>query len=384
MRVNSPVPPGVRPGIMPGMDSASREPVPPGLERPPRRILVVRLGAIGDVVRTLPAVRLLRRTWPRARIAWLVEPPSLPLVSGHPDVDEVLLFPRGRIAGAARHLDPGFLSPLREFLDRLGSFRPDLSIDFQGSFKSGLLARLAGAPSRVAFDGPFSREGSHLFANHRVALPPDRVHRVLRAAWLARAAGARDGPLVADLALHADELARGLRERDRLAAGAPLVALAPFSSGRQAWKRWPLTRWTGVAARLAADGIRVVVVAGPGEEDDAARLAADAGPGVTFPGTWTLRELAAVLAHADLFVGGDTGPMHIAWAAGCRVLAVYGPTDPALNAPFGEGHRVLAPPSPTNRWSPDPFPGITPGRVAAEARAMLEDAPAAGRQGEPR
>ncbi len=368
---------------MPGM-APSREPVPPGLPAPPRRILVVRLGAIGDVVRTLPAVRLLRRTWPRARIAWLVEPAARPLVDGHPDVDETIVFPRGAIARDARRLDPAFLAPLREFLDRLRAARPDLSVDFQGSFKSGFLAWLAGAPARFAFDGPYSREGSHLFATHRVALPPDRVHRVLRAAWLARAAGAREGPLEADLALSPAELAAGRERRDRLAGERPLVALAPFASARQAWKRWPLPRWAEVAARLAATGARVAVVAGPGEEEEAARLAREAGEGVTFPGVWTLRELAAVLAHADLFVGGDTGPMHLAWAAGCRVLAIYGPTDPALNAPFGEGHRVLAPPRPTNRWSGDPFPGITPERVAAEARALLETASSPGREGGPR
>jgi len=341
----------------------------------------VRLGAIGDVVRTLPAVRLLRRTWPRARIAWLVEPAARPLVDGHPDVDGVIVFPRGRIVRDARRLDPGFLAPVREFLDRLDGFRPDLSLDFQGSFKSGLLAWLAGAPARVAFDGPWAREGSHLFATHRVSLPPDRVHRVLRAAWLARAAGAREGPLEANLALSRAELAAGREERNRLAGGGPLVALAPFASARQAWKRWPVERWAEVAGRLASAGIRVAIVAGPGEEAEAERLAREAGPGVTFPGVWTLRELAAVLAHADLFVGGDTGPMHLAWAAGCRVLAVYGPTDPVLNAPFGEGHRVLAPPRPTNRWSADPFPGITPQRVADEARALLETAPPAGREG---
>ncbi len=365
---------------MPGM-AASREPVPPGLPRPPRRILVVRLGAIGDVVRTLPAVRLLRRTWPRARIGWLVEPAARPLVEGHPDVDRVIVFPRGRIARDLGRRDPAFLAPLREFLDRLGAERPDLSLDFQGSFKSGLLAWLAGAPARFAFDRAHAREGSHLFATHRVSLPPDRVHRVLRAAWLARAAGAREGPLAADLGLGPGELAAGREERDRLAAGAPLVVLAPFSSARQEWKRWPLERWTAVAALLARDGTRVVVAAGPGEEADARRLAAEAGEGVVFPGTWSLRHLAAVLAHADLFVGGDTGPMHLAWAAGCRVLAIYGPTDPALNAPFGPGHRVLAPPRPTKRWTSESFPGITPERVAGEARALLAAASRPGHGG---
>ena len=156
-----------------------------------------------------------------------------------------------------------------------------------------------------------------------------------RAAALARAAGAHDAPLVADLALRGDELAAGLRIVEDAAEGHPPVALAPFSSPRQSWKRYPLASWADVARRIANEGARVLVVAGPAERAEAEELARAAGPGVRVVKDEGIRSLAAILAACRLFVGGDTGPMHIAWAVGTPVVALYGPTDPALNS---DGH----------------------------------------------
>jgi heptosyltransferase-1 len=122
---------------------------------------------------------------------------------------------------------------------------------------------------------------------------------------------------------------------------------------------------------LAEAGGAVLILAGPGEEPAARQLAASAGVGVAAVCAPPLRVLAAVIAACELFVGGDTGPMHLAWAVGAPVVAIYGPTDPALNAPFGEGHCVLAPQRPTRRDDPDPFPGITPQLILNHALERL-------------
>jgi lipopolysaccharide heptosyltransferase I len=339
---------------------------------PPARILVIRLGAVGDVVRTLPAVRLLRRTWPEARLAWAVERGPAPLLEGHPDIDELLVLERRTIVAAARRLHPGALATLRRFRRTLRRFAPELSVDFQSSFKSGLVAWMAGAPRRVGFDRADAREASHLFATERTRLPRPRISRVERAAHLARAAGAAGGPLVVDLALGETERKRGRERVRRLAGGRPAIALAPFSSRRQAWKRYPLDRWAAIAGGLAAAGACVLVLHGPGDEAaEAAALCSAAGRGVSPLGGGGLRDLAADVAAADLLVGGDTGPMHLAWASGVPVVALYGPTDPVLNAPYGPGHVVLAPPERTDRHARDRFPGLTPGLVVERALARL-------------
>lgn len=338
-------------------------------------MLAVRLGAVGDVVRTLPAVRLLRRTWSATRIAWAVEPGAAPLVTGHPDVDEVIVLERRALGGGAwRH--PGTaLGTLRRFRGALADFSPALSLDFQSSLKSGLVARLSGAPVRVGFDAPQDREGSHHFANLRVLLPEPRISRVLRAAALARAAGAVDGPLIADLALSEDDHRAAERERARLAGDARLVAVVPFSSRRQAWKRYPAERWAAIAAGLARRGFAVAIVGGPAELDDARALAAAAGPGAFPAAPLPLKPLAALLGRAGLVIAGDTGPMHLAWAAGAPVIAIYGPTDPVLNAPWGDGHVILAPDRPSARHDADKFPGIGPDLVLEHALARLAAAP---------
>lgn len=339
---------------------------------PPSRILVVRLGAVGDVVRTLPAVRLLRRTWPGAHIAWAVEPGPGSVLAGQPDVDEWIVLERKAITRGLARLDPRALGRAWSFVRRLRAARPDLALDFQGSFKSGLVMRLSGAPVRVGFDRPFDREHAHLFANVRVALPRPRVHRVERAALLARAAGADDGPVVADLALTPEELAAGRAIVRRVAGSRTPIALAPFTSPKQAWKRYPLAHWGAVARGLAAAGHAVILVAGPGAEETAARrLAEDHGPGVFAVSAPPLRVLAGMIAACEMFVGGDTGPMHIAWSVGTPVVAVYGPTDPVLNAPWGEGHVVLAPPRPARRHDADPFPGITVELILSSALSLL-------------
>lgn len=338
----------------------------------PGRVLVVRLGALGDVVRTLPALRLIRRTWPESEVAWAVESSHSGLLAGHPDIDRLLVLERSRLQHAVKGLRSEAFGLLRAFISSVRQFGPDLALDFQSSLKSGLVCRLSGAPVRWGFARKDSRESSHIFATHHLPLPEPRTHRVERAASLARAAGALEGPLVADLALSPEELRSGRRIVEAAAGGRPALALAPFSSRRQAWKRYPLDAWAEVASRLSQGGATVLVVAGPAERQEARALIERAGAGVALVEDEGIRSLAAILAACRLFVGGDTGPMHIAWAVGTPVVALYGPTDPALNAPYGDGHVVLAPPAPTGRADHDRFPGLGPERVATAALRRLE------------
>lgn len=338
----------------------------------PRRVLVVRLGAIGDVIRTLPAVRLVRRTWPGAEISWAVEEGAAPLLEGHPDLDRIVLLRRRSIEGGLARLSPAAWAALRSFLADLRAQRPDLSLDFQGSLKSGLVARLSGAPVRVGFVRSLVRERSHLFANVRVDLPEPRIPRWERAATLARAAGAADGPLEIDLGLSEAERAGARDLASRLAGSHAPIFVAPFSSRRQAWKRYPMVHWRRIVEGIASPETPVVVVHGPGDEEREARDLVQEIDQAVPCGPLSIRALAALISTGRLMIAGDTGPMHMAWAVGVPVVALYGPTDPVLNAPLGDGHALVAPPRQASRTAEDRFEGVEPAVVLERARGLLQ------------
>jgi ADP-heptose:LPS heptosyltransferase len=165
----------------------------------------------------------------------------------------------------------------------------------------------------------------------------------------------------------AEDLLRSLNPR-----GLPVVVLSPGTSRHQRHKRWPAEHFSRLAGLLASDaGVLVLVVWGPGEEELARSVAASSGGRAEVAPPTSLRLLASILRRAALFVGADTGPMHLAWSVGCPVLALFGPTDPRLNAPLGGLHVVLRSGRRTS--------SITPDMAYQSARRILA-IPAADRQ----
>jgi lipopolysaccharide heptosyltransferase I len=332
------------------------------------RVLIVRLGAVGDVIRTLPAVGLLRSTFPGAHLAWIVEDLSFDLLEGHPALDEVIRLPRRALRRALTRPWglPGLLAGLTRELRRR---RFDVALEFQGSLKSGLIARLSGAPRRVGFAPGHSRELSWLLTNEHVRPPGRFLNRVARNLLLAEAVGGRGDRITIELPERREDGARARAILGELCTGgAPPVVLCPGTSRRQAGKRWPAAGFGRLAALLRSDpGVVPLVAWGPGEEEMArAVVAAAGGAALAMPATG-LRVLAAVLRRAALFVGADTGPMHLAWSVGCPVLALFGPTDPRLNAPLGPGHAILR--------RGDSMSALHAEEVAAAARDLLRRAP---------
>lgn len=358
----------------------------------PPRVLFIRLGAIGDVVRTLPALRLVREHLPQARLCWVVEERSSPVLEGHSDLDEVMVLQRGALGAEISRPDTFFAG-----LGRLGRFAKDLrrrnfsaSLDFQGTLKSGLVALAAAAPRRIGYDRASVKEWNHLFNTERITLPPPPVHRVARNLALLASLGIRPDtqPLTTQLPIQdtdragADAALGEVHHRGR-----PFVFVYPGSSARQAYKRYPAACYRDIVGRLLAAGVEVVVGQGPGEEEIAHALVPAAGPRpVVLPPT-PLLVMAEVIRRARLFLGGDTGPMHLAWIQGVRVLALFGPTDPALNAPWGDGHvvfdalaselegsggRGILRGRPASRpRDPSLFDSLDPASIAAAALAMV-------------
>jgi ADP-heptose:LPS heptosyltransferase len=323
-------------------------PAPP----PAERILVIRLGALGDVVRTLPAVSSLRAGYAGAHLCWLVEPRAAGAVARQPWVDEVLIFPREALADAWRRRDWGGLArALRDFARTLRRRRFELVLDFHALARSALLARLSGAPRRVSYAPPFGRELSWLLATDRARPTPLRTSRFARNQSLVRHLGISGEPAAEPFCV--EPQARARMEAALGADPAP-VALHPGSSPAAAGKRYPVAGLARIARALHEEcGVGCIVTWGPAPgERAAAEALVEASGGVArlAPETPEVADLAALLAACRLFIGADTGPLHLASLVHTPVVQILGPTDPVENAPWAAtpsrsiGGRDGAPP----------------------------------------
>jgi len=321
------------------------------------RILLVRLSALGDVVTGLHPLSSLRTRYPEGRIGWLVEDRFAALLEGHPQLDRLHVYERGKYRR-------GRLWALVRLLRGLRRERYDVALDLQGNLKSGVLTRLSGARRTLGLAPPLSREGNRLFLRELVT--PPEGHRVDAYRRLVDAAFG-PGP-------HAPPVLPA-------SGGAPgAVVLHPGTSRFGAFKQWPLPHFAELGRRLAARlGAPVVVTAGPGEGSQAAEVArAIEGARVAEPAG--LRALADLLGGARLVVACDTGPAHIAATLGVPTLTLFGPKDPRHAAPVGPRARAVRKGvrcSPCAlRYCPDPVCMTTLGvdEVEREALRLLEGA----------
>ena len=301
------------------------------------RILIIRLGALGDVVRTRFAFAAVRELYPRARIDWLVEDHAAPGLDGVAGLDGIVTIPRRQLRfGWSRAALRGIVELVRQ----LRAGRYDLSIDFHCILKSALLARASGIPLRVGYAAPLAREGSAWLLTHRARIWPGHLSRFDRNAALVRFLAGSPSSAVPPLEL--SELPRPeLSELPR-----ELLLMHPGTSSTTLYKRWPPDRYAAVARELRDRlGIHSLVTWGPvaGELEAAeAVVAGAAGAAHLAAETRSVGELLVLMQATRLFVGSDSGPMHLASLAGLPLVAIFGPTDPVENAPFpGSRQRVL-------------------------------------------
>jgi ADP-heptose:LPS heptosyltransferase len=301
------------------------------------RILLIRLRQIGDVVFTTPAIQGLRERFRDAYITYVVEPAAAPVVAGNPHLNEVIVTPgRGGLAGCRDDLG---------LIRRLRAARYDTVIDFHGGPRSALVAWLSGARVRVGYDAP----GRGWMYTVRVPRPRHiRPRHAVRNQWdLLNAigiptpdAGRSPVQMIADPGA-ADNVARRL-------AGAGVgtgdcVIVVHVSAGNP-FRRWPTDAFVKLVAMLTqgSPGRRVVVTSGPSEREAAARvieqaralLAPGDAPRVLACGEFTLGDLRALMDRASLYIGGDSGPLHIASTSAVPIVGLYGPTLPVRSAPW--------------------------------------------------
>jgi ADP-heptose:LPS heptosyltransferase len=306
---------------------------------PVRRVLIVRLGAIGDALRVLPALRRLRVDRPDLEIGWAVEDWVYPVVRANPNVDRFHVLDRRalRIGGGTAWRE------IRRFSGEIRSIAYDVAVDLQGRLKSGVVARMSGAPLRIGYARRDGSEGNFLFTNQRVQLPDTRENRVQRFLHMMEPLGARPELVPDDLGIVVDAAARARAEAWYAAAGRPPIAVYPGSSvHRAAYQRWQEERWSELLVRLARAGHSSAVFWGPNEEAYVDLIARGAGAGCRLAPATSLVDMMAMLGCFRLFVGSNTGAMHMSWLQGVPTVFFPGPAQPRTDAPFGGvPYRVL-------------------------------------------
>lgn len=305
------------------------------------KILIVRLGAMGDILHALPAVTAIRAALPDAIIGWIVERKWADLLAaaGGPESGEAVNGLRPVVSrlhcvdtrGWRKSLHrSGTAGTIRDVVKAIRSMHYDVALDFQGAIKSAVMARLSGATAKAGFADP-RESAARFFYSRRYG----RIggHVIEQNAGLASQALDRQLEPVRPL-LPADPAAEKWADAEIARLGIASFVIMNPGAGWGA-KQWPSQRYGEVAKALAVHGLKTLVNAAPGEEALARELI-DASGGQAWMIQCTIGELTALTRRARLFVGGDTGPLHLAAAVGVPTVGLFGPTDPARTGPFGE------------------------------------------------
>ena len=344
----------------------------------PRSLLIVRLGSMGDIIHTLPAATALRRTFPEVSLGWVVEerwaellctlpePRSGPHSPRRPLVDQVHTV--NTKAWRRSMFSTQTWEQIAAGLSELRAQRYDVAVDFQGAARSAIVSRWSGAAVVYGFAQPRENVASMFYTRQVIGRGGHIVEQNLSLAE----AVARQPLAMPKIEFPHDEAAEK-QCQDRLEGVGDFALLNPGAG----WgaKQWPAERYGEVARRLAEDRMKSLINFGPGEEP-LMRAVESASKGTATGVASSLTELLALTRRARIFIGGDTGPLHLAAALGVPVVAIFGPTNPARNGPFGTRSLVLRSPiSPTThsrRAQPDPgMLEISVDEVVAAARKLL-------------
>ena len=293
------------------------------MDEKPASILVIKLRAVGDVLLSTVVLRNLRAAFPAARIDFMTEPPARGLLEGNPDISSVIVYDKTK--GSLR------------YLRNVRRARYDMVIDLFGNPRTAILTLASGAPRRIGFDFRYRRYAY----TKRVTPRGDRVHNTQFNLDALEAIGV---PIIdRTIPFRVTEWdARYVEEflRARFPDGKGIVAMS--AGGGWYTKRWGMEHFAALADRLVDQfGVGIVLPWGPGQQQEVEDLSRMMKSPVFVPPATTLLQLGALFSRCTFVVSNDSGPMHIAAAVGTPVLGIYGPTNPLLQGPYGEGHVVV-------------------------------------------
>jgi heptosyltransferase-1 len=338
------------------------------------RLLIVRLGAMGDILHSMPAVTALRQAHPEWIIGWAIEPQwrglfcangCEPRTATMPLVDRIHIVPAKQWARSP--LSPATLRDIRRVRSELRAMEYDIAVEMQGAIRAAMVARWA-RTRRIIGEAKPRELPARWFFDEKV--PTRGVHVIEQSLEVANAIFGEKLPMSLPL-LPCDPAAEAKGAELRQ----PFVLLSPGAG----WgaKRWPADRYGDVARRLAEAGYAVMINVGPAEEHLGREIVESSG-GAARMLVLNMAELIAVTRRAALAIAGDTGPLHLASALGRRVVGIYGPTDPARNGPFHCPNRVLRHPESVRDHArrSEPEAGlltITPEAVTEAALELLRE-----------
>lgn len=295
----------------------------------PHRILIVLHGSIGDVTRALPLANLIRGAYPKAKLAWSVEPAAFPLVENHPAVDEVILFDRRR-----------WWKSLRPFLREIRSRRFDLVVDLQRHLKSGLISWCSRAPYRLGFHRRDAKEFNWLFNNLHIPATGDGVSKLSHYLKFAEFLGIEPPyPMDWSLRLTPDEEATV----DRMVEGIRKPFAVFFVGSSWQSKQWFPPQTAASAAEIQRRyGLEIVLLGGKQDVHFGTEVEASCAVRLrNWVGHTSLRESIGILFRAAVAIGPDTGLMHLCVAAGTPVVSLWGATSPIRTGPCGYEYLVV-------------------------------------------
>jgi len=304
-----------------------------------KNILITKPSSLGDIVLALPALTALHRSFPDAKISWLVRPEFAPLLENHPHLTEIIVFDRKLLGKAWFH--SGAFGSLVSLVRRLRRSKFDVVFDFQGLLRTASLARLSGCKKRFGMAN--AREFASIFYTHKIPQDIDCIHMVDYYLKIIKAAGATE----LDVEFVFPQNSKAPDSVGRLLASHEVpndnyAVFVPSSAHRD--KCWPAERFAALAEKISSQFGTSIVVTGSASEAgiiESLKEKANA-PIVSLAGKTSLSELIALLEGARVVISNDTGPGHIAAALGVPIVLLFGRTNPYRLTPYGRKHCIMA------------------------------------------